>query len=140
MSIPESAVGQFRKGESFSAQGDDGRIHLVTTWVEYVDKAECLSGRPQWETSGFECLRSEDGRAVQVLVDGRYEVASSGIVLKRIASAAEPGVPTDSNDERLMAYWDISLAGGQYVFAAFRYDRLADAVAYAQVERARFAS
>jgi len=234
MSKPERVMGQFRKGESFSAQGDDGRIHLVSTWVEYVDEAEGRAGRPQWEPSGFECLRVEDGRAVQALSDTRYEVASSGIVLQRIASVVESDVRTESvpenaftseggyvagtrtsesgppasatesaclmpeygvtrsgrfflcrgyryskledavayarllqigpaplreddqadmaqraeeptelrsaDDERLMASWGISFADGQYVFEAFRYDRLADALAYARLERSSFAT
>ena len=58
----------------------------------------------------------------------------------READSALPANATESDDERLMAYWDISFADGQYVFAAFRYDRLADAVAYAQLERTRFAA
>jgi hypothetical protein len=36
-----------------------------------------------------------------------------------------------------MASSGISLADGQYVFAGFRYDLLADAVAYAKSEQAR---
>ena len=62
-------MGQFRKGESFSAHGDDGRVHLVSTWVEFVDEADGRDGGPRWEPSGFECLRMEDGRAVHVLPD-----------------------------------------------------------------------
>ena len=227
-------MGQFRRGESFSARGDDGRIHLVTTWVEYVDEADGRVGRPQWEPSGFECLRIEDGRAVQALPDERYEVASSGIVRQRIASGVKPGAPSESapesairsegghvagitttassppasvaesaclmsefgvtrsgrfflcrgyryskledavayarlmrtrpvasaeddhadparreegpaelrsaDGERLMASWRISFADDQYVFAGLRYDQLADAVAYARLERARLAA
>jgi len=222
-------MGQFRKGESISTQGDDGSIHLVTTWVEFVDEAEGRVGSPRWEPSGFECLRLEDGRAVHALPDGRYDVASSSVVLRRIPSEVAPGTPTGSGageaftsegghvaglkpsaseplgdaaksarlmsafgvtrsgrfflfhgyrystladavayahllgtrptlsaednhaalarfeeepavvgsaeDERLMATCGISLADGQYVFAAFRYDRLADAVAYARSEQ-----
>ena len=55
----------------------------------------------------------------------------------READGALPANATESDDERLMAYWDISFADGQYVFAAFRYDRLADAVAYARSEQSR---
>ena len=39
-----------------------------------------------------------------------------------------------------MASWGISFADGQYVLAGFRYDHLADAVAYARLERARLAA
>ena len=155
-------MGQFRKGESFSTHGDDGRIHLVTTWVEFVDHAEGLAGRPQWEPSGFECLRMEDGRAVHELPDGSFDVASSGVMLRRARGAVEADAPWESAeeeaftsegghvagtktpasgpaDERLMASHGISLADGEYVFAAFRYERLADAVAYATSEQSGLA-
>jgi hypothetical protein len=52
----------------------------------------------------------------------------------------EPTEPRSAEDERQMASWGITFGGGQYVFESFRYDRLADAVAYASLVRSRFAA
>jgi hypothetical protein len=43
-------------------------------------------------------------------------------------------VPTDAQRE-LMGQWDITFSEGVYHYAAYRYDRLADAVNYARLQR-----
>jgi len=154
-------MGQFRKGESFSAQGDDGSIHLVTTWVEFVDEAEGRAGSPQWEPSGFECLRLEDGRAVHALPEGRYDIASSSVMLRRVPTAAEPGTASESEAEEaftsegghvagmettarappadaaksahLMSAFGVTRSGRFFLFHGYRYSKLEDAVAYAHL-------
>jgi len=57
----------------------------------------------------------------------------------RASESTSPASAAESDDERQMAAWGITFEDGQYVFAAFRYERLADAVAYARLERSRFA-
>ena len=53
-------------------------------------------------------------------------------------TTTDPPVPDDANDERtLMAEYSIGYDGLRYAYNGYRYDRLADAVAYSKLMRSR---
>ena len=83
---------------------------------------------------GYRYSKLEDAVAYAHLLGTRPKPSAEDDHAVPTRIEEEPAAVGSAEDERLMATCGISLADGQYVFGGFRYDRLADAVAYARPE------
>lgn len=79
-------------------------------------------------------VRLQDAITYARLVAKRALYTSDGTRLMRPAGNGDMKPPGDS-DQALMASLGVSFAAGRYVFEGSRYNRLADAVAYARLRR-----
>lgn len=70
-------------------------------------------------------------------VDLRRKAAREGIMNSTFISTTDTDQDDTDENRRLMAELSIAPAGRYYAYAGYRYERLADAVAYAQLIRAR---
>ena len=62
---------------------------------------------------------------------------AGGSIGNAVPAAAPENVGQDSDDARLMSEWAVRFNGRHYAYGNHRYDRLSDAVAYAQLVRER---
>lgn len=72
--------------ESFIARGSDGGTYKVRGY-EHLVLDESLRGIDErWEPTGQAEYRLDDGRRVDVHVDGSMEIAGAGVRLQPLAS------------------------------------------------------
>jgi hypothetical protein len=68
--------------ESFTAKGSDGRSYKVRAYEHQVRDEAWPDAITGWESTGEAEYRLDDGRRVDVHLDGRMEIADSGVELK----------------------------------------------------------
>ena len=102
-----------------------------------IVKAE--AERDTWRTSGMQEKYLEAYTAVEALELQLEALRQQGLRNTARAEAGTPGPPVDTQAadgrQRLMAEFSISYNGRHYGYDDYRYDRLEDAVHYAQLQR-----
>jgi hypothetical protein len=77
--------------ESFRATGSDGGSYKICAY-ERLARDESLPHEEHWEPTGQAEYRLDDGRLVEVRLDGEMRIAGSDVLL----TAAEPRAQTTS--------------------------------------------
>jgi hypothetical protein len=102
--------------------------------------AQALSERNTWQASGLQEKYLEAYSRVDALELELDRLRQAGLQATAPASASVehttarlPDAPGE--DARLMAELSIAYDGRQYLYDRYRYDRLADAIAYAKLQR-----
>lgn len=65
-------VKETRHQSSFTAEGSDGRIYTVDVFVDILDASS--HGNPFAEVEGLKSLRTRNGRTVNYIEKGKYEI------------------------------------------------------------------
>jgi hypothetical protein len=65
---------------SYSTEADDGRAYAVEAWANFTSPGR--SNNPTPEVAGFRTLCTSDGRNLNYIQKGRYQIAATGVVLQ----------------------------------------------------------
>jgi hypothetical protein len=72
-----------RRLETFTARGNDGKLHAVHGY-EHLARVQLTSdGEPQWEPTGEAEYKLADGRPLAVDADGTLRVAGTDLRMRR---------------------------------------------------------
>ena len=75
-----------KKVDEFLALSDEGRQFRVVVWQSYEPQRFGRTAVRNYPT--IQTMETDDGQFVRRLPDGRFEITSTGVAIRRVESAA----------------------------------------------------